>query len=152
MAARIWQAHFPGIITQTQIDWLLPRSYAPAVVAAELARGVAWEWVLGPEGQGPLGFLSYGPAKDDVMPVHKLFLDVSARGRGLGRAMLERVVDAAGGARASRLRLTVNRRNTGPIRAYVRFGFRITESIDIATEAGFVLADFVMECELDAGA
>ena len=49
----------------------------------------------------------------------------------------------------TRLELRVNRANTGAIRAYERFGFRIRGPLVTDIGGGFVMDDHVMERSLD---
>ena len=42
LAQRIWHAHYSGIISREQIDYMLARMYAAEVIRSELAAGVAW--------------------------------------------------------------------------------------------------------------
>ncbi len=42
LAAEIWRAHYPAIISSAQIEYMLAQRYNPAVVREELARGDLW--------------------------------------------------------------------------------------------------------------
>src|SRR6266446_6611029 len=59
LAEIIWRAHYPGIISAEQIDYMLARMYDLAVMEAELANGIRYDRLLL---QNQLvGFASYGP-------------------------------------------------------------------------------------------
>jgi len=46
LAREIWLAHYPGIISAAQIEYMLAQRYAPAVICAELARPDVWWYKL----------------------------------------------------------------------------------------------------------
>lgn len=86
------------------------------------ARGGRLELIESPPGS-PVGVLGWRPAADGVLELKKLYLSRDARGRGLGRAALERVV---GHARATGCRVIVLETAAVLARAnrlYTRFGF-----------------------------
>jgi putative acetyltransferase len=70
---------------------------------------------------GTAGLLPTGPAAGEV---RKVFLLPEARGRGMGRALLEAVLDAARARGMRRLTLTTRHRYDRAIRLYERAGFR----------------------------
>ncbi len=143
LADQIWRAYYPGIITVEQIDYMLGWMYSPEAIRGELAAGVVYElaWLAGE----PVGFLAheFDPAARQ-MKLHKLYLQPALHGRGLGRAMLENVLQSAQAAGATVVFLQVNKQNVRAIRAYERAGFRITQAICSDIGGGFVMDDFVM--------
>ena len=46
LARRIWRAHFPGIISPAQIEYMLDRMYATEVIDKEMRAGTCWELIL----------------------------------------------------------------------------------------------------------
>ena len=57
LARSIWNRHYPGIISQAQIDYMLDQRYAPARLAAEL-RDPDIDWSLALLGGRVVGFSS----------------------------------------------------------------------------------------------
>ena len=143
LAAEIWRAHYPAIISIEQIDYMLARMYAADVIARELRTGVVWE-LIRQDGEA-VGFLSYGqePAAG-VLKLHKLYLQVGRHGQGLGQAALAYVKDVAAERGAREISLCVNKNNHKAIRAYQRAGFTIAESLVTAIGGGFVMDDHRM--------
>jgi putative acetyltransferase len=70
---------------------------------------------------GTAGLLCTGPASGEV---RKMFLLPEARGQGVGRALLEAVLEAARSRGLERLTLTTRTRYDRAIRLYERAGFR----------------------------
>lgn len=102
------------------------------------ARGGRFE--LPEDGDGaPLGVLGWRPAgdpADNVVELKKLYLAPAARGRGLGRRALERVVAAARASGARAVVLETAGVLAEANRLYTRFGFvpaRGAEAASFAT-------------------
>ncbi len=86
------------------------------------ALGGCFEVIESVDGE-PVGVLGWRPASGGVIELKKLYLTQAARGRGIGRRALERVVDAARrtGARAVVLETAAALVEANAL--YVRFGF-----------------------------
>src|SRR5206468_11632791 len=111
LAERIWRAHYPGIITPAQIDYMLALMYAEDVLRDEMRNGVIHELILA-DG-APVGFLSCThELAERALKLNKLYLLPEQQGRGLGRVALEHVKEKAVGLGARRIYLQVNKRNT----------------------------------------
>jgi ribosomal protein S18 acetylase RimI-like enzyme len=144
LAHAVWHAHYPGILSAAQIDYMLERGYARDVLATfvtDPTRGLA----LAEEGAQPLGFAAwYPPAQPRTMKLDKLYVLPAVHRRGVGRALIEHVAAAARRAGCDTLVLNVNRGNTVALRAYERCGFAIRETGDFPIGNGFVMEDYVM--------
>lgn len=147
LAYRIWHAHYPGIITSQQIDYMLERGYTRQVIMDEIAnQGVIWLTIK--NGTEMIGFASLGPYAPATMKLHKLYLLPEYHGTGIGARALAEVEQIARDNAASALVLNVNRHNTKAIRAYERAGWRVAEEVVIDIGNGYVMDDFVMAKEL----
>ena len=148
LADRIWREHYPGIITMAQIDYMLERMYAAAVIEEEmLQRG--YRYVLAYEQSRPVGFVAYRfDEHERSIKISKLYLLPALHGRGVGQQLLGQVRGDASRLGARTLELFVNKGNTKAIAAYERFGF--VRAGDVVTDigGGFVMDDFRMEMEL----
>lgn len=143
LARTIWNACYPGMISQAQIDYMLERMYAAATLAKELAAGIHYEFIVLERRE--VGYLALElPPPPAAATLHKLYLDPAWHGRGLGQATLKHALETARQAGLPRLELRVNRGNTRAIRAYSRGGFHITGSLCVDIGNGFVMDDHVM--------
>lgn len=148
LAGVIWRAHYPGIISTAQIDYMLARMYALDTMCDEIQRrGIRYERLLV---DGELaGFAAYGPAEQPgVFKLHKLYLDPARHGLGLGSLLLQHCECQVRQRGAKRLMLTVNKQNSKAIAAYQRNGFAVVDSIVADIGGGYVMDDYVMAKDL----
>ena len=95
----------------------LVRSEAAVVLVAETAQGVVGDAIL---------LRRRGSA---VARVYSLAVDTAARGRGIARALLLRLIEAARASKTRRLRLEVRTDNTAARALYAALGFRPIASL-----------------------
>lgn len=144
LAHVIWHAHYPGIITGEQIDYMLARGYAIDVLAGFL-RGSGCGLELAVVDGEPAGFAAWTLVEGTVeAKLDKLYVSPSVQRLGLGGQLTRRVIERALAAGATTLILNVNKRNAQAIRAYERYGFATRESVVNAIGNGFVMDDYVM--------
>ena len=144
LASVIWRAHYPGIISREQIEFMLGRMYSLETLRAEIVSLDIHFHQLRADGR-MVGFASIGPTEEaGVMKLHKLYLLPELHGRGLGRRLLVHCEAEARRLGARRLILAVNKRNAKAIAAYQRNGFAIAESVTVDIGIGFVMDDYIM--------
>jgi ribosomal protein S18 acetylase RimI-like enzyme len=144
LAGVIWRAHYPGIITPEQIEYMLARGYAHD----------ALDRFLGGEGRGielatvdgtPVGFAAWYLTDDRAeAKLDKLYVLQSVQRHGLGLRLVDRVRALARAAGAATLILNVNKYNAQAIRFYERQGFAIRAAVVVDIGGGFVMDDYVM--------
>jgi diamine N-acetyltransferase len=144
LAGVIWRAHYPGIITHDQIDYMLERGYALPVLEGLLDgydRGLELAMVDGELAGFAAWYVTDDPAEAKL---DKLYVLQSRQRLGLGGRLMARVSDLARDAGATRLVLNVNKHNRQAIRAYEKHGFTIREAVVVDIGGGFVMDDYVM--------
>lgn len=144
LAGTIWRAHYPGIITREQIEYMLAQMYSLETMRAEIrTQGIRYDRLF--LSDVLIGFSSYGPtAEPTTWKLHKLYLLPTQHGRGLGSQLLRHCETQARAFGATRLALNVNKRNTKAIAAYQRNGYAVSESVCLDIGNDFVMDDFVM--------
>jgi GNAT superfamily N-acetyltransferase len=148
LAGVIWPAHYPGIISSEQIEYMLAKMYSLDTLREEiLQRGIRYELLL--VGDEPAGFAAHGPTdQPKIFKLHKIYLLPECQGHGLGSLLLRHCESEVRQLGADRLMLTVNKRNAKAMAAYQRNGFTLTESVVVDIGGGFVMDDYVMTKEL----
>jgi len=144
LAYRIWHAHYPGIITAEQIDYMLAEGYSTDRIASEITeQGITWLKII--DNKEIIGFAAFGPYDEQTVKLHKLYLDVACHGRGIGSAALAEVERRAKACGAATILLNVNKYNHKAIASYQRNGYQVAESVVNAIGNGFVMDDYVMK-------
>ena len=143
LARTVWQATYPVLISQAQIDAMLADRYAAERIRAQLD-DPRHAWRVARKDHALAGF-AHAVLDASGCKLDKLYVHPAHQRRGIGTALIRWVVDWARAQQACRLWLQVNRGNTQAIRAYEKVGFRIIESRVFDIGNGFVMDDHVME-------
>ena len=141
LAQRIWLAHYPSVIGEKQVTYMLDKIYSLEALQHQMeAEGQMFRLVM--EADTVLGFISVSDKGEGNYFLNKFYLDNDQRGKGLGKAVFERILDYYPGLRT--MRLTVNRQNYKSINFYFRIGFTIEKCLDIPIGDGYEMNDFQM--------
>jgi diamine N-acetyltransferase len=144
LADEIWRRHYPGIITEAQIDYMLAAGYSSEALT-DILRTAEGGLAIARWDRRAVGFAAWRPATGArEMKLEKLYVLPQHHRTGIGRALIEHVVARARDGRYDAVALNVNRRNTGAIAAYERCRFRVRERGDFPIGNGFVMEDYVM--------
>jgi GNAT superfamily N-acetyltransferase len=143
LADEIWHRHYPGIISNEQIEYMLAHGYSREALTRFLCEDGAG-LALAAIDDRAVGFAAWYRVDDATTKLDKLYVLPEHHGAGVGRALIEHVAAFARVRGASTLALNVNRNNAGAIRAYERCGFAIRSQGDFPIGDGFVMEDFVM--------
>jgi ribosomal protein S18 acetylase RimI-like enzyme len=147
LARRIWHAHYPGIITPAQIDYMLAERYRPVFIRQTLARGDRWE--VARDASTLVGFgHGYGLGEGDFK-LDKLYVAPEYQRHGIGAALVMRLAAHARATGHARLVLRVNKHNAQAIAAYRKHGFSVATEIVEDIGGGFVMDDYVMTLDLE---
>lgn len=149
LAGVIWRAHYPGIISAGQIEYMLAKMYSLETLREDLRQGgIRYERLLA--GGLFLGFAAYGgTAEPRVFKLHKLYLHPQWHGRGLGSLLLRHCEAEAARTGARSLVLSVNKNNVRARAVYAHHGFVVKQAVVVDIGGGFVMDDFIMEKMLD---
>ncbi len=148
LAGVIWRAHYPGIVTHAQIDYMLESGYALPVLEGFLDANDRGLELASVDGR-LAGFAAWYVAADRAAAkLDKLYVVQSLQRMGVGGRLMGRVADLARDAGASVLVLNVNKHNIQAIRAYEKHGFAIREAVVVDIGGGFVMDDYVMAMAL----
>ncbi len=118
--------HYAG--SHRDLDW----SFREADDSEDLLNAyidLGWLWIARAADGEVIGHLQAVPRDEDVWEVTNTAVVESHRGRGAGRALLERAVDEACAAGARRLILATGAADVGNLRFYQRCGFRMTHVV-----------------------
>lgn len=146
LARRIWHAHYPGIISVAQIDYMLAERYKPGLIGQTLARGDLW--LVARAGAELVGFAHGYALMDGDFKLDKLYVAPELQRHGIGGGLMSRLMAHARRHGSRRLVLRVNRNNTQAVTAYRKYGFEVLVPVMEEIGEGFVMDDYVMTKDL----
>lgn len=148
VARRVWHAHYPGIISAEQIEYMLEKGYTRQLILDEIEfQGITWLTIM--DGTKMIGFVSIGPYGAYTVKLHKLYLQPEYHGKGIGAMALARIEQVARATNSRAVVLNVNKQNGKAIRSYERSGWSIFDEVVNDIGNGFVMDDFVMSKRVD---
>ena len=142
LAERVWWAHYPEIISDDQINYMLSAWYNSEVVTAQIRDKSHHYWLVFADGADqPCGYLDISPKNNPgEYYLNKFYID--QRGHGIGAsafyAALAQYPDV------QEIRLNVNRRNYKSVNFYFKTGFKIESIMDLEVGEKYIMDDFVM--------
>lgn len=139
-----WGPTYVPIIGQDQVDYMLEKMYSKAALESQFIDG--HQFLIAEQGSKNVGFVSYAvePQEAGVFHLHKLYVLSAAHGQGIGKFLINEVVNRVREEGGLFLRLNVNRNNKAK-EFYERAGFKIKETVDIEIGNGFYMNDYIME-------
>lgn len=145
IAKRTWPVTYGHILSEAQLEYMLGHFYSLEKLNQNFDEG--HQFLLAWQGQQPVGFaafeLEHKPASAHI---HKLYVLPDVQGAGIGSQLISAIENTCKEAGQKTLSLNVNRNNAAK-QFYDKLGFKITQSVDILLDHGYLMEDFVMEKE-----
>lgn len=147
LAQKIWPEAYREILSENQVHYMLEKMYSPEVLKIQMQQGHVFLILY--IGDVPSGFASYEChyQYEDTAKLHKIYLLPEIQGQGLGRVLLNKVVQKVKKLGQVRLLLNVNRSNNA-LHFYKRYGFAIIAEEDIDIGNGYFMNDYIMELSI----
>jgi len=144
LAERTWQVTYSAYLAAEQIEYMLQKMYNKGELLSQLQNGHTF--LIAQEGQKDLGFAGYSLVNggEQVYKLHKLYVLPESHGKGVGKILINEVVDRIKKKGGKSIQLNVNRNNKAS-EFYKRAGFEIKETVDLDIGDGFYMNDYVME-------
>ncbi|MCE3258519.1 MAG: family N-acetyltransferase [Bacteroidetes bacterium] len=140
LAAVIWNQHYPSIIGQEQVDYMLEMMYSARSLSDQLVKKEHLFFLIRFKGED-IGFISVNRVQNNEWFLNKFYIDQTLSAKGLGSMAFKELMTII---RPEKITLTVNRKNHKSINFYFKNGFKIQEVKDIDIGNGFTMKDFVM--------
>ena len=146
LAHATWPQTYGDILSDQQLSYMLDLYYSAHALREQLADGHTF--LIAEISSEPVGFASFSHDHTvGAYKIHKLYVHPMMQGNGIGKKLIEKVLENIGLRNASSLRLNVNRNNPAKI-FYEKIGFSIVGEEDIAIGEGYFMNDYVMERKL----
>ncbi|MFT4155603.1 GNAT family N-acetyltransferase [Parafilimonas sp.] len=141
----IWPVTYSSILSQQQMAYMLELIYSNASLQKQMQEGHHF-LIVEEEGEA-VAFADYGLLKKGVYKLHKIYVHPNRQGKGIGRLLIDHIVEIIKKQQASSLLLNVNRNNKAK-GMYERLGFTVIGEEDIDIGAGYFMNDYIMEKKL----
>ncbi len=148
LAHEIWPKVYDYMISVEQIDYMLNLIYSSSALENQI-RDLKHQFIIYSEEEIPKAFASYSPTlnEPEAFRLHKLYVHPTLQGKGIGKKILEYIIEEMRVAKAVLLELNVNKNNKS-IAFYKKQGFVILRPEVIDIGGGYVMDDYVMGLRL----
>lgn len=147
LAERIWPHTYAEYISEEQIKYMLNLMYNQGELLSQLEKG--YVFLVASDEDKDVGFACYSviDTEKDIYKLHKIYVLPEMHGKGVGKILMNEVINLAKRKGGKTLQLNVNKNNKAAD-FYVKNGFTIKESMVLDIGNGFVMDDYVMELKL----
>jgi diamine N-acetyltransferase len=147
LAWEIWPETYARILSPEQLKYMMNLFYSQSALRAQIVEK-KHSFLLVEEDEKPVGFASYSFADEPgVFKLHKIYVLPGQQGKGLGKMIIDRVIQNIRLDSAVALQLNVNRHNKAR-NFYEKFGFKVIKEEDIDIGNNYFMNDYVMEMKL----
>jgi GNAT superfamily N-acetyltransferase len=144
LAQQIWPDTYGDILSAEQLKYMLKLIYSPRALRRQMV-DEHQQFLILERAEEPIGFASWSAMSNPgVYKLHKLYVQTGRQGKGLGRTLLQFILETIRPEGAGKLRLNVNRHNKAR-QFYERMGFTVIGEEDIDIGHGYFMNDFIME-------
>ncbi len=141
IADATWKKTYSSILSKDQIDYMYNRMYSTEKLQKQFANGHLFYFVY--NNLDLAGFASIENTHDKVWKLHKIYVVPQQQGQGVGKALLEFMINKVRSLGGAQLLLNVNRENNARF-FYEKNGFTIKETADIDIGNGYFMNDYIM--------
>lgn len=146
LASEIWNQHFPPIIGQEQVDYMIENFQSEKAMNEQVSHGYEYYFIcVDGENQGYFGIQLQ---QDGSLFLSKLYLRLSQRKKGYARNAFEFMKELCKNRGYTSIWLTVNKHNHDTIAVYEKFGMKLLRSQVSDIGNGFVMDDYVFGIDI----
>jgi diamine N-acetyltransferase len=142
----IWPNTYGNIISQAQINYMLDKMYNPAVLQKQIQEE-GCTFIIVYDNEEAVAFASYNEVATQIWKLNKIYILPSQQGKGMGKFIINYIVNEIKPLHATALQLQVNRQNNATT-FYQKLGFTIIQTADFDLGNGYFMNDYVMELRL----
>ncbi len=141
LAQSIWWKHYPDIIGEKQVTYMLEKMYSIEVLNEHITKGSQVFYLIKHHEEN-CGFVAIERKSENELFLQKFYILQSTQNKGIGTIAFENLLRLY--PKVSTIRLQVNRENIKPINFYFKLGFKIEKSANFDIGDGYFMNDFVM--------
>ena len=145
IAEKAWRPTYDHILTEQQTLYMLDIMYNSLTLENQMNGNIAF-FMVDLE-QETVGYFALENIDDQIVKLHKLYLDPTKKQQGLGKKIIQYIQDWALTNQRNRIILNVNKNNSAVL-FYQKMGFTIIEEMILDIGEGYVMDDYVMQLYL----
>ncbi len=142
LAHKIWPNAYREILLPAQLHYMMELIYSETSLQKQFDTG--HHFLIAEENKTPVAFASYNMLKPGVYKLQKLYALPQEQGKGIGKLLINYIIDAIKAEGATSLLLNVNRYNNAK-QFYEHLGFKVISEEDIDIGEGYFMNDYIME-------
>lgn len=144
IANNTWYDTYGDLLTIEQIKYMLDKMYNKGELLSQLKNGHTF--LIAEQNNRDLGFAGFSLINHETATykLHKLYVLPESHGKGVGKLLINEVLNLVKKSGGTKLQLNVNRNNKAS-KFYSSAGFIIKETVDLDIGNGFFMNDYVME-------
>lgn len=149
LSSEIWHKVYPSLISTEQIDFMLNMMYSRSSLEKQMLE-LEHQFIVISIDEEAVGYASYSlksVAEPTIFRLNKLYLQPESHGKGMGKAMIQFIINETIPMGAEFLELNVNKANP-TVAFYKKFGFTITEETVAQIGEGYVMDDYIMTLKI----
>ncbi len=146
LTSEIWHEYWTCILSDEQIDYMVEKFQSEKAIFEQIQNENYLYFYIIDDNQ-TAGYIGISK-KPDYLFLSKLYMKKEFRHKGIGTQAFEFIKDFAEKNNYKKIRLTVNKNNKNTIEAYIKWNFKIIDSVVTDIGSGFVMDDYIMEYEL----
>jgi len=145
IAEKAWRPTYDHILTEQQTLYMLDLMYNSSTLENQINGNI--EFFMVDLGQETVGYFAVENVNEQIVKLHKLYLDPTQKQKGLGRKIIQYIKDWTLGNQRKSIILNVNKNNSA-VQFYLKIGFIIIEELVLDIGEGYVMDDYVMQLDL----
>lgn len=145
IANTTWPQAFKDILSPDQIQYMMKMMYSTKSLTHQMQQ-YGHQFIIAKEDSRNLGYASFEVNYENLnkTKIHKIYILPDLQGKGLGKSIINSVMEMAKINKNHLLTLNVNRDNKA-VKFYEYLGFSVVGKVDIPIGNGFIMEDFIME-------
>ncbi len=144
LASEIWHEYWPCILSPEQIDYMVDKFQSYKAIQNQIKEDKYSYYFIMKQNE-ILGYFGISSKNNNYMFLSKLYIKNEFRHLGYGKKVFEEIKSLTKTFEYNKIQLTVNKYNKNTINAYLKYGFKIIDSVVSDIGSGFVMDDYIME-------
>jgi len=147
LTMQVWPQTYTPILGHEQVAYMLNLFYNPESLTKQMTE-MGHRFIICYNAEQPVAFASWSETEPLIFKLHKIYILPGQQGKGVGKAMLEHIMQEITTRGATALRLNVNIYNLSAKAFYEKTGFKHLKDEDIDIGGGYFMNDHVLELKV----